>query len=135
MWSLSQGSQSVSVLNNFSWAHMIAKKYRLGEMDIRKVLSRKKPFFSYSFIANTRKNPTGISRFAILLSGKVTPGSVNRNTFRRIFYDTACENRFDGYDVVIVPKKGMKLDHKNPEHRQDFVKNIRFLLKNIRSQK
>jgi len=114
---------------------MIAKKYRLSESEVRKVLSRKKPFFSYAWIANTKKNPQGISRFAILLSGKAARGSVNRNTFRRLFYDTACENRFDGYDVVVIPKKGVKLDHKNPEHREDFVKNMRFLLKTIRSQK
>lgn len=70
---------------------MIPKKYRLTESELRKVFRYKKPFFSYQYIANVRKNHLGYTRVALLLSGKVAPGSVNRNAFRRIFYDSACE--------------------------------------------
>lgn len=84
---------------------MIAKKYRLSEREIRKVFREKRPFFSYMLIANVQKNTLGYSRFGILLSGKVTPGSVNRNTFRRIFYDMSHDLLHAGYDIVVVVKK------------------------------
>lgn len=51
---------------------MIAKKYRLSENEIRKVFARKKPFFSYMFVANVAKNNLPYSRVAIFLSSKVT---------------------------------------------------------------
>lgn len=50
---------------------MIAKEYRLTEREVRKVLSRKKPFFSYVFIANVLENKLEHGRCGILLSGKV----------------------------------------------------------------
>jgi ribonuclease P protein component len=68
---------------------MIAKKYRLSENEVRKVLKQKKPFFSYTFVANVIKNTSSHPRFAILLSGKHAPGSVNRNYWRRLFYKMA----------------------------------------------
>lgn len=36
-------------------------------------------------------------------------------------------------DVVLVPKKGTLLDYKNPEHRIDFEKNVRFLFQKIQT--
>lgn len=35
---------------------MISKEYRLTEHELKKVLSRKKPFFSYVFVANTMES-------------------------------------------------------------------------------
>lgn len=84
---------------------MIAKKYRLSERELRKVFREKKPFFSYMMIANVRKNQFPHSRVGILLSGKNTPGSVNRNAFRRIFYDNSREILEKNYDIVVVLKK------------------------------
>ena len=84
---------------------MLAKKYRLTEREIRKVFQRKKPFFSYMLIANVTKNSLSHGRFAILLSAKVAGSGVNRNVFRRDFYDIACEMIPYGYDVVVIPKK------------------------------
>ena len=49
---------------------MISKLYRLNEKELRKVLSKKKPFFSYTLIANTFPNALDHARCAILLSGK-----------------------------------------------------------------
>ncbi len=85
---------------------MIAKAYRLTEREVRKVLHRKKPFFSYMFIANILDNKLEHGRCGILLSSKVSKGSVNRNFWRRRFYDTflptlhSCRK-----DIVFVPKK------------------------------
>lgn len=85
---------------------MIAKSFRLNESQIRKVLSQKKPFFSYMFIANIRKNKEIHGRMGILLSGKHAPGSVNRNALRRNIYDLSLKylDNFP-YDIVFVPKK------------------------------
>ena len=66
---------------------MIAKKYRLAEKEVKKVLSRRKPFFANGMVANVLPNTLGYARVAIVLGGKQAPGSVNRNYFRRRTYD------------------------------------------------
>lgn len=85
---------------------MIAKEYRLTEREVRKVLSRKKPFFSYMFVANVLENKLEHGRCGILLSGKVTKGSVNRNFWRRRFYDLFLPTLGKLHaDIVLVPRK------------------------------
>lgn len=85
---------------------MISKEYRLTEHELKRVLSRKKPFFSYVFIANTMENKSDHGRCGILLSSKCTKGSVNRNFWRRKFYDMSLLQLNNiTLDVVIVPKK------------------------------
>lgn len=85
---------------------MIAKVFRLTESDVGKVLKRKKPFFSYSIVANVTKNQLAHARFGIILSGKVTKTSVDRNFYRRLFYETARPYiERDGMDIVFVAKK------------------------------
>lgn len=111
---------------------MISKEYRLTERELKKVLSRKKPFFSYVFVANVMENKWKHGRCGILLSAKCTKGSVNRNFWRRKFYDMSLvkiENI--PLDIVIVPKKWTILDYKNLEHSIEFEKNILFLYKKI----
>jgi len=85
---------------------MIAKIYRLNEIEVRKVLRTRKPFFSYTFIANILPNNLGYNRYGILLSGKNTKTSVARNFYRRMFYDgvTLFINK-SSFDIVFVPKK------------------------------
>ncbi len=68
---------------------MIAKHYRLKENEVKKVLAKRKPFFSHHMVANVFPNNTSHARIGIVLSGKQTRGSVNRNTYRRLIYDTA----------------------------------------------
>lgn len=84
---------------------MIAKKYRLSERELKRVFREKKPFFSSMMVANVRKNNFSHTRVGILLSGKNTPGSVNRNAFRRLFYKSAWKILESEYDVVVVLKK------------------------------
>ncbi|MFZ2255793.1 MAG: ribonuclease P protein component [Patescibacteria group bacterium] len=85
---------------------MIAKEYRLTERELRKVLSKRKPFFSYMFIANILENKVEHGRIGILLSSKVARGSVNRNFWRRRFYDISLEYLGNlPLDIVLVPKK------------------------------
>lgn len=111
---------------------MIAKEYRLTEREVRKVLSRKKPFFSYMFIANVLENKLEHGRCGILLSGKVTKGSVNRNFWRRRFYDLFLPTLGKLHtDIVLVPKKGTVLDYKNELQVAEFEKNVTFLSKTI----
>lgn len=85
---------------------MIAKKFRLSEPDVGKVLRRKKPFFSSFFIANVSDNRLAHPRFAIILSSKVTKTSIDRNFFRRRYFELARPflSSF-GKDVVMVVKK------------------------------
>ncbi|MBC7498240.1 ribonuclease P protein component [Candidatus Gracilibacteria bacterium] len=114
---------------------MISKEYRLTENELRKVLNRKKPFFSYVWIANTMQNKIAHGRCAILLSSKCTKGSVNRNYWRRKFYDISLFPLNNlSFDVVLVPKKGTILDYKNNEHIIEFEKNIQFLYRKIQEE-
>jgi ribonuclease P protein component len=114
---------------------MIAKVFRLTESDVGKVLKKKKPFFSYTLVANVAKNQLAHGRFGIILSGKVTKTSIDRNFYRRAFYELARQYIDKGpYDVVIVAKKGTVLSRKDEESRQNFEKEIIFLLKKVFSQ-
>lgn len=111
---------------------MISKEYRLTEHELRKVLNRKKPFFSYVWIANTLENKSSHGRCGLLLSAKCTKGSVNRNYWRRKFYDISLPSlKKLNIDVVFVPKKWTILDYKKSEHTFEFEKNIRFLYHKI----
>lgn len=111
---------------------MISKEYRLTEHELRKVLARKKPFFSYVWIANTMENKSSHWRCGILLSSKCTKWSVNRNYWRRKFYDLSRSNLEKlSLDIVLVPKKWTILDYKNAEHIAEFEKNIQFLYRKI----
>lgn len=85
---------------------MISKEYRLSENEVRKVLNKKKPFFSYVWIANTFTNKSAHGRCGILLSSKCAKGSVNRNFWRRRFYDLSLPSLTSlPVDVVLVAKK------------------------------
>ncbi|PID83724.1 ribonuclease P protein component [Candidatus Gracilibacteria bacterium] len=111
---------------------MIAKKFRLTEKEIKKVFKQKKPFFSRYWIVNTRKNNLQYNRIAILLSGKCTKGAVNRNFFRRKFYDTLFDIGLEGgFDLVFVPKKGQKFDFKISNDTKRFGESLSQLYTHI----
>ncbi len=111
---------------------MIKKIYRLKEKEVKKVLKFKKPFFSYSFIANVIKNNLWYNRFAIFLSKKNTKTAVSRNFFRRKMYDISYNfiNKWS-CDIVFVPKKWKIFDKKDKENILWFENDILFLLKTI----
>nr|MDD3720252.1 ribonuclease P protein component [Candidatus Gracilibacteria bacterium] len=109
---------------------MISKNYRLKESEVKKVLQTGKPFFSFGVVLNYKKNTLGNNRFAIVIGGKSVNGSVERNFFRRIFYDI-CKNYLEGNsDLVFVVKKQTKLDKNLLESIKEFEKDINFLMKN-----
>jgi ribonuclease P protein component len=95
---------------------MIAKRFRLTESQIGKVLKNKKPFFSNLLIANAARNGLEVSRFALILSGKVAKTSVDRNFYRRRFYDRVAiylgeqnasgKQALPGIDTSFVVQKG-----------------------------
>lgn len=111
---------------------MIKKLYRLKENDVKKVLKNKKPFFAYSLVANSKLNNLSFSRFAIILSSKNTKGSINRNYFRRLFFELCRKYINDSnYDIVIVVKKWKIFDKRNLGSKVEFEKDIVFLLRKI----
>ena len=85
---------------------MIEKRYRLDEEELRKVLRMRKPFFSYTLVANICVNKLGHARFGIVFSGKQARTSISRNFYRRLFYETT-RPFIDAFslDIVFVPKK------------------------------
>lgn len=111
---------------------MIKKIFRLKETEVKKVLKTRKPFFSYGFVANTRQNNLLHNRFAIILSGKNTKTSVNRNFFRRKFYDLVKDSiEVWNLDLVFVPKKWKIFDKNDNLSIVEFEKDILFVLKKV----
>ncbi|MCH8518758.1 ribonuclease P protein component [Candidatus Gracilibacteria bacterium] len=86
---------------------MIEKKYRLSEREVKKVLSKGKPFFSYSLVFKKIPSKLSYARFAIVISGKSVPNAVVRNSFRRSFYIFMKENAdtLRGDIVCIISSK------------------------------
>lgn len=119
---------------------MIKKVYRLSELQVKKVLSKRKPFFSYWVVLNTFNNGLNYNRFAIILSWKSVKNSIERNFFRRKFYEIVSKKILEnlnwrGNDFVFLVKKETKLDKKDFESIKSFEKDINFLLKIFFSKK
>lgn len=120
---------------------MIKKQFRLREKEVKKVLSMRKPFFSYNIVLNYRKNRLEYNRFSIVIGGKSVHTNVERNFFRRRFYDFVEKSSFYGgeemgifwYDFVFVVKKTCKLEKKNEESQKGFQKDVSFLFDKIPS--
>ncbi len=112
---------------------MISKKNRLSEREVKKVLTRWKPFFSYGIVLNYFKNNLNKNRFAIVIWWKSVKNNVTRVFFRRRFYDIVSD-RLDSnkwYDFVFVVKKQTKLDKSYEKSIITFNKDIKFLLNKI----
>lgn len=112
---------------------MIKKDHRLVEREIRKVLRFKKPFFSYSLVANVAANRSLKPRFASVFSSKSVVSSVSRNFFRRRAYDLAKPylSNPSGLDVVVVPKKGKPLDCRDAQAIGIFEEDVKNLYRKI----
>lgn len=115
---------------------MIAKKFRLTEIEVKKVLKWRKPFFSYWIVANQAPNKLSYNRFALVVSSKSIASAVERNFFRRIFYEAVREEIFrqskkQFYDFVFVIKKQNKLDKKDKKNINLYKREIRFLFSKI----
>lgn len=130
---------------------MISKKNRLTEREVKKVLTRWKPFFSYWIVLNYQRNNLNFNRFAIVIWWKSVKTNVERNYFRRLFYDLVSDsiihlplkkeiseyegikekNAIKSYDIVLVVKKQTKLDKKDENSIKSFKKDIKFLLNKV----
>ncbi len=113
---------------------MIKKIFRLKEKQVKKVLAKWKPFFSYWIVLNYIPNKLNYNRFSIVIWSKSVKNNIERNFFRRKFYDfslpyiyKAKKNKF--YDLVFVIKKQNKLDKKDTEKLKKFFIALEFLVK------
>lgn len=112
---------------------MISKKNRLTEREVKKVLTRWKPFFSYGIVLNYMKNNLEKNRFAIVIWWKSVKTNVERVFFRRTYYDIV-SGKLESkkwIDYVLVVKKKTKLDKKDDNCLKSFKKDINFLLNKI----
>lgn len=110
---------------------MISKKHRLKELEVKKVLQLWKPFFSFWIVLNYKNNKLWVNRFAIVIWWKSVKWSVERNFFRRMFYDLCNIDLEWSIDFVFVLKKQTKLDKNNMESINSFKKDIKFLFKKV----
>lgn len=117
---------------------MIKKQLRLKENEVKKVLQKGKPFFSYGLVLNKFINRLWHDRFAIVISWKSVVNNISRNFFRRLFYNEISKSyllndvfKNPSYDMVFVVKIKNKLDRKSSEILKSFLKDIRFLLSKI----
>ena len=111
---------------------MIAKEYRMSESQVKKVLQKGKPFFSFAVVLNFLPNQLGHNRFAIVIWGKSVSGSVSRNFFRRFFYETVSAFLESwSFDCVFVVKSKTFLDNREKKVSETLKKDILFLLSKI----
>ncbi len=114
---------------------MIKKIYRLKEREVKKVLGKTKPFFSYGIVLNAKINREKFNRFAIVIWAKSVNTNVTRVFFRRKFYDCIAKsslffdklNNTKNYDFVFLVKKQTKLDKNDKKAILDFRKDLSFL--------
>lgn len=113
---------------------MICKSNRLSENEVKKVLQKWKPFFSYGMVLNSIPNRLSHNRFAIVVWSKSVKTNVTRNFFRRIFYDATKDivNKmpisWKNIDLVFVVKKQTKLDKKDKKTILSFMSDLSFIL-------
>lgn len=118
---------------------MLAKKFRLTEREVKKVLQKWKPFFSYWIVLNAYKNTVSSNRYGIVIGGKSSGWAICRNFFRRLFYSEfhnhiKNDNKWCFFDYVFVVKKQTNLSRSNEKNVAIFKKEIHFLLeKSFRS--
>jgi ribonuclease P protein component len=112
---------------------VISKKNRLSEREVKKVLTRWKPFFSYWIVLNYLKNNSDVNRYWIVIWWKSVKTNVSRVLFRRMFYDLVSDNleAEKWIDFVFVVKKQTKLDKNDANSINTFKKDIKFLLTKI----
>lgn len=119
---------------------MLKKNYRIKEKEVKKVLGKWKPFFSYWIVLNYKKNILPHNRFAIVIWSKSVENNVIRNYYRRTFYDLIFEQNWINLDnpsekkwvdFVFVVKKQTKLKIKDEESLNSFKKDIVFLLNKV----
>lgn len=111
---------------------MIKKKNRLKEKNVKRVLQKWEPFFSYGIVLNKQKSKKDYNRFAIVISSKSVKSWVERNFFRRRFYDFIQWSKIFNekwFDFVFVVKNKIKLDKKN--WLNTFLKDLIFLVNKI----
>ena len=117
---------------------MIAKKFRLTEKEVKKVLTRWKPFFAYGVVLNQIPNREWCNRFWIVIGAKSVNTNVTRVFFRRRFYDAIRESKLfqedtiKGVDFVFVVKKQTKLDRKDEQAIKSFEKDLNFLINKVK---
>ncbi len=122
---------------------MIKKQFRQKEREVKKVLSKWKPFFSYGIVLNYLPNKLKHNRFAIVIWAKSVKNNVQRVFFRRKFYDFSIlyihkeKNKWNSnkdkqfYDFVFVIKKQNKLNKKDLKNVETFKKDLNFLFKKV----
>lgn len=112
---------------------MIKKKFRLRERDVKRVLQKWEPFFSYNIVLNKFRNKLDYNRFAIVISSKSVNTNVERNFFRRRFYDFIRNKGIEKkwFDFVFVVKTKSKLSKKDEKIINLFFKDLSFLISKI----
>ncbi len=117
---------------------MISKKFRLSEREVKKVLTRWKPFFAYGLVLNSVPNREWFNRFAVVIWSKSVNTNVTRTFFRRRFYDYISASKLfwdiEGKtaDFVFVVKKTTQLDRVKKEDLKSFEKDLNFLIKKVK---
>jgi len=119
---------------------MIAKKFRLKEREVKKVLWKSKPFFSSWIVLNKKINKKLFNRFSIVIWAKSVNTNVSRVFFRRKFFDKISDSKLfwdkyidtKFYDFVFIVKKQTKLDRKKFETAKSFENDLNFLIKKVK---
>lgn len=101
---------------------MLTSEHRLRkDADITQVLKSKKGVFDSACGVKFSKNTRAVSRFAIIVSTKVSKNAVDRNRIRRQYRDILKKHLGmipAGFDVLLLASKGaLDLDYQAKEEK------------------
>jgi len=113
---------------------MLAKKYRLKlKKNFDLVLRSREKFYSINFVLRFHKNQEANSRFAFVISKKVSKKAVERNLIKRRMSEVirmSILNIISGYDIIFFAKPSvLKLDYKKTQDELIYLLKKSKLLK------
>lgn len=83
---------------------------KLKGKDFERIFQEGKKFYLPELVIYYQLNPQNLTRFAIVVSQKVSKKAVVRNKLKRRLREILRNNweKFQGFDLVLLPKKGLE---------------------------
>ncbi|OHA46665.1 MAG: hypothetical protein A3A80_02265 [Candidatus Terrybacteria bacterium RIFCSPLOWO2_01_FULL_44_24] len=104
---------------------MLAKRYRIPKIDLKKVFVSKNKVFYKNININFAANKLSHPRFAVYVNmNKSIKGAVGRNRARRILFDEIAKNQkifVSGFDVLVKARMGTAREQKETRTNLDHA--------------
>lgn len=107
---------------------MLSKRYRIPKEEIAPLLKMGDSLISKLFIIRLKENNKTFFRYRVIISKKVHPKAVKRNSLRRQVYEVlrinTPEEEKRNFDLILIPKKSI-LNSSFQSISQDIIQLIK----------